>query len=53
MVATVDVVTHEEVVGVRRLAADLKQFHEVVKLAVNIATHCHWTFHFLHVGFLR
>jgi hypothetical protein len=38
VVATIDVITHEKVVGVRIRATNLEEFHQVVKLAVNITT---------------
>jgi len=53
VVAAVDVVSHEEVVSVGRLASDLEQLHQVVKLAVDISAHRDGTFHLLHVGLLR
>lgn len=37
VVATVNIVPHEQVVGVGRLAADLEELHEVVELTVHIA----------------
>ena len=52
VVAPVDVVAHEEVVRVRRLAADLEQLHQVVKLTVDIATNRHRTLDLLHIGLL-
>ena len=32
--------THEKVVGIRIWASNLEELHEVVKLAVNVATYC-------------
>ena len=49
VVATIDVVAHEEVVGVGRLASDLEQFAQIVELAVNVTADCHWCTHLLHV----
>lgn len=34
------VLTHEKVVGIRIWASNLEELHEVVKLAVNVATYC-------------
>jgi len=53
VVATIDIVAHEQVVGVGRLSADLEQLHEVVELAVDVAANCHRTLHFLNVRLLR
>ena len=38
--ATVDEVAHEEVVGVRHVAANAEEFHQVVELAVDVAAYC-------------
>ena len=45
VVAAVHVVPHEEVVGVRGLATDAEQLHQVVELTMNIPADCYWTFH--------
>ena len=37
VVASIDEVAHEEVVGVGALAADLEELHQVLELTVNIA----------------
>lgn len=52
VVASVNIVSHEEVVSVWRLPSDLKQLHEVMKLTVDISTDCHRTSHLLHIGLL-
>ena len=38
--AAVHKVAHEQVVGVRDVAAHAKQFHQVVELAVDVAAYC-------------
>ena len=38
VVATINEITHEEVVGVGALATDLEKFHQVIELTVNITT---------------
>ena len=38
VVATIDEVSHEEIVGIGALATDLEQLHQVVELTVNITT---------------
>ena len=45
VVAPIHVVPHEEVVGVRGLATDAEQLHQVVELTMNIPADCYWTFH--------
>jgi len=52
IVASVDVVPHEQIVGVGRSASDFKQLHEIVELAVDVAANRHGTFHGLYVAFL-
>lgn len=37
--ASVDEIAHEKVVCVRKVAADAKEFHEIVELAVDVATY--------------
>lgn len=49
-VATVDVVTHEEVVGVGIRASNLEQLHQVVELTVDVTAHCHRALHGLHIA---
>lgn len=39
-----ELLTHEEVVRIWIGAANLKELHQVVKLAVYIAAYCDWTF---------
>ena len=36
--------THEKVVGIWVRAPNLEELHEVVKLAVDVAAYCDWTF---------
>lgn len=52
IVASVDIVSHEEIVGVWRLPPNLKQLHQVMKLTMDISADCHRTSHLLHVGLL-
>ena len=49
VVATIDVVTHEEVVSVRGLSSDLEQLAQVVELSVDVTADGHWGAHLLHV----
>eukprot|EP01136_Pigoraptor_vietnamica_P039277 Opistho-1_new@9865 len=52
VVATVDIIAHEEIVCVGRLAANAEQLHQVVELAVDIAAHRHGASHGLHIRLL-
>ena len=49
VVAAVDVVTHEQVVRVGRLATDLEELEQVVELAVDVTADGHRGAHLLHV----
>ena len=49
VVATIDVVTHEQVVGVGRLSANLEQLAQVVELAMDVTADRHRRTHLLHV----
>ena len=49
VIATVDVVAHEEVIGVGARAANAEDFHEVVKLGVDVAADDHRRGHCQHV----
>jgi len=50
VVASVHVVSHEQVVGVRRLSSDPEQLHQVVELSMNVSAHGHRTFHGLDIA---
>ena len=45
VVSSVDVVAHEKVICVGRLAADAEKLHEVVELTVYVAAYSHRAFH--------
>ena len=49
MIATVDVVAHEEIVGVWRLSSNLEELQQVMKLAMHVAADGHGTFHLLNI----
>ena len=52
VVSAIDEVAHENVIRPRHLSAGLEQFHQVVKLSVNVTAHRHRAVHALDVGFL-
>jgi hypothetical protein len=41
VVASVDIVAKEEVIGIWRLAADLKQLHQITELPMHVPAYCH------------
>ena len=45
VVSSVDIVAHEKVICVGRLAADAEKLHEVVELTVYVAAYSHRAFH--------
>ena len=49
VVASVDVVTHEQVVGVRGLSSNLEKLAQIVELTVNVTADGHWGTDLLHV----
>lgn len=49
VVSTIDVVAHEEVVGLRWLATDLEELAEIVELAVDVTTNGHRGRNCLHI----
>ena len=53
VVATVDVVTHEQVVGVGRLASNFEKFAQVMELSVDVTADGHWGLHTLDIGLIN
>ena len=53
VVASIDVITHEQVVCIGWLTANLEQLTQIVELTVNITANGHWCFHLLHVGLIN
>ena len=53
VVAAVDIVAHEQVVGVRRFAADSEELDQVVELTVNVSADGDRAFYLLDVGFVQ
>ena len=53
VVSTIDVVTHEEVVSLGRMATNLEELAQVMELTVDISTDGDWSAHFLHVRLIN
>uniref|UniRef100_A0A182TQU7 Uncharacterized protein n=1 Tax=Anopheles melas TaxID=34690 RepID=A0A182TQU7_9DIPT len=53
IIATIDVIAHEQIVSVRRSSTYPKQLHQVVELSMNVSTYCNRAFYLLYVGLLR
>ena len=49
VVASIDVVTHEQVVGVRGLPSNLEELAQIMELSMDVTTDGHWGAHLLHV----
>ena len=41
VIPTVDIITHEQVVGVRWLASNFEEFSKIVELSMDVTTNCH------------
>ena len=52
VVATIDVITHEEVVGIWRLAANSKELFQIMELAMNVTADCDRGSNSLDVGLI-
>lgn len=53
VVASVDVVTHEKVVGVWGLPTNFEKLLQVMELTVNVTADSHWRADIRHVGFIN
>lgn len=49
VVATVNVVPHEQVVIIWDCATNFEKFNQIMELSVNITAHIDWCTHFSHV----
>ena len=49
IVSSIDIVTHEKVICVWGLSTDLKEFHKVMELSVNVSAHSDWARYRLYV----
>jgi len=49
IITSINIVTHEEVVGVWIWPPDSEKLHQIMKLSVNISAYCHRAFHWLYV----
>ena len=52
VVTSVDVVAHEQIVGIRDLASKSEELLEVVELTMDVTADGHWCFYGLYVLFL-
>jgi len=53
VVTTIDVVSHEEIVGIGRVTSNPEKLHQVVELTVNVTTDGDGAAHRLDVGLLH
>lgn len=53
VVTTIDIVSHEEVVGIGGVASNPEEFHQIVELTVDVTTNSNGTAHRLDVGLLH
>lgn len=52
IIASVHIVSHEQVVCVGWLPSNSEELHEVMKLAMDVATYCDWASYLLDIRFL-
>ena len=52
IVPSIHVVSHEQIICVRGIAANTEQLHEVVELSMDITAHSHRTLDLLYIRFL-
>ena len=52
VVSFVDVVSHEEVVGLWWLSSNLEELTEIVELSMDVSADGNWCLHLMHVGFI-
>ena len=49
VVSSIDIVTHEQVVGLWRASSNLEKFSQVMELSVDVSTDCDWSLNWLHI----
>lgn len=49
IVASINIVTHEKIVGIRQFSAKPKEFFQIVKLTMNVSANCHGSFYRLNI----
>ena len=52
VIPTVDIITHEQVVGVRWLASNFKEFSKIVELTMDVTTNCDRCSYLLDIRFI-
>lgn len=50
--ASVDVISKENIVGVRRISANFEEFEEIIKLSMYISANSNWRPNFNSIGFI-
>ena len=53
VVTTVDIVAHEQVISIGRLATNLEQLSEIMELSMDISANCDWCTNLLDVRFIN
>ena len=52
MIASIDIVAHEKIVGVWKVSSDFEKFKQVVELSVNVTTNGDWSSNLDYIGLL-
>lgn len=50
MIASIHIISHEQVIGVWAIPSYSEKLQKVLKLAVNVSTDCHRALHWLNIG---
>lgn len=53
IIASINIVSHKQVVGVRRKPSNSEEFHEIVILSMDVSANSDWRTYRLHIGFFR
>jgi len=49
VIASINVISHEQVISIRGLSSNLKKFAQVVELSMDVTTNSYWRWNTLHV----
>jgi len=51
--ASVNEISHEEVVSIRAFTSHLEELHEILELTMNVTTNGYWAFYNLHIRLVK
>jgi len=53
VIATVDIISHEKIIGIWGLSANFKELLQVMELSMDVSTNCDWRFDGLYITLVR